>query len=123
MSAQAKLQIQCKRAYEDPASSDGFRLLVDGLWPRGVSKVKLKLDQWDKSLAPTTELRRWFNHEPIKWAAFYQKYHKELRQNLDEERIKELLKLARGDGLTLVYAAHDEDHNNAVALRMFLLDQ
>lgn len=123
MSAQEKLQIQCKRAYDDPASDDGFRLLVDRLWPRGVSKANLKLDQWDKTLAPSTELRRWFNHEPQKWAAFYQKYHKELRQQLSEERIKELRKLGQDPGLTLVYAAHDEEHNNALALQMFLLSE
>ena len=119
-SLQGSVQIQCKRAYDTPGADDGYRLLVDKLWPRGVSKAQLRLDEWDKSLAPSDALRRWFNHEPEKWAAFYQKYHKQLRQTLPGSRVDTLLEHARHTGLTLLYAAKDPRHNNAVALRMFL---
>ena len=114
--------IHCKRAYETAESSDGYRLLVDRIWPRGVSKDELKLDQWDKGLAPSEALRKWFDHDPKKWAAFYQKYHHELRKNMPQETRKSLRKKAREGGLTLVYGAKDEAHNNAVALKMYLQD-
>lgn len=114
------VKIHCKRAYEPPASNDGYRLLVDALWPRGVAKASLQIDEWDKELSPSSELRKWFGHEPRLWAAFYQKYHHELRDKLSAERAAELLDYARDRGLTLVYAAKDERHNNAVALKMYL---
>ncbi|WP_193162811.1 DUF488 domain-containing protein [Microbulbifer hainanensis] len=110
--------IHCKRAYEPPQRSDGYRVLVDRLWPRGASRESLQLDDWRKELAPSDELRQWFNHDPRLWAAFYQRYHKELRDKPDE--IQSLLKACNGHSLTLVYAARDPDHNNAVALKMFL---
>ena len=111
--------VQVKRAYEAPAQDDGTRILIDRLWPRGVKKETLALDQWDKELAPSTELRQWFNHEPERWAEFQQRYAEELRAHgpaLDALRM-----LARKGRITLVYGAHDEDHNNAVALRDMLL--
>lgn len=115
------LKIRCKRAYDTPTAQDGYRLLVDALWPRGVSKEDAALDEWDRALAPSTDLRRWFGHDPRKWAAFYQKYHRELRAGLDSDRIEQLIGLASDTaGLTLVYGARDPEHNNAVALKLFL---
>ena len=80
-----QINIHCKRAYEKPAPSDGYRLLIDRIWPRGVSKEDLKIDEWNKELAPSDELRKWFDHDPKKWAAFYQKYHHELQKNMHKE--------------------------------------
>ncbi|MCW8126251.1 DUF488 domain-containing protein [Microbulbifer halophilus] len=114
----APKSIHCKRAYEPPERNDGYRVLVDRLWPRGVSRESLQLDDWRKDLAPSDELRRWFNHDPRLWAAFYQRYHRELRER--EKEIGTLLKACNGRPLTLLYAARDPEHNNAVALKMFL---
>lgn len=114
-----KSSIQCKRAYDPPAKTDGQRILVDRLWPRGVSKEELALDDWNKDLAPSTELRQWFGHDPKLWAAFYQKYHAELKAQ-HQEAVDALVKRAKAGKLTLVYAAKDEQHNNAVALKMLL---
>lgn len=110
--------IFCKRAYDAPADDDGYRVLVDRIWPRGVSKDALQLDDWQKALAPSPELRRWFGHDPQRWAGFYQKFHKELEQNADA--VDTLLKACHGRPLTLVYAAKDKQHNNAVALKRYL---
>ncbi len=121
MSSQ-QYNIHCKRAYEKADPSDGYRLLVDRIWPRGVSKEDLKIDEWNKALAPSDDLRKWFDHYPKKWAAFYQKYHHELRENMPKETRKALQEKARNGGLTLVYGAKDEAHNNAVALKMHLQD-
>lgn len=110
--------IHCKRAYEPPSPGDGYRVLVDRLWPRGIRKESLPLDDWCKTLAPSDELRRWFNHQARLWAAFYQRYHKELRTRPDE--VQALLNASNGRPLTLIYAAKDPEHNNAVALKMFL---
>lgn len=115
-----QINIHCKRAYEKPAPNDGYRLLIDRIWPRGVSKEDLKIDEWNKELAPSDELRKWFDHDPKKWAAFYQKYHHELRENMPKEIQLALRKKAKTSGLTLVYGAKDEAHNNAVALKMYL---
>jgi len=118
------LNLRCKRAYDTPSAQDGYRLLVDTLWPRGVSKEDANLDEWDRTLAPSGELRRWFNHEPEKWAAFCRKYHRELRNTLPTDRIDQLTSLAKTTaGLTLVYGARDTRHNNAVALKMFIESQ
>lgn len=116
----SNIVVKCKRAYDPVDATDDYRLLVDGLWPRGVSKQKLKLDEWNKSLAPSDELRKWFDHEPRKWAAFYQKYHSELRASLSQEEIATLLARAKKPGLTLIYGAKDTRYNNAVALKMFI---
>lgn len=113
--------IHCKRAYEPPQAGDGYRVLVDRLWPRGTSRESLQLDDWCKELAPSDELRRWFNHETRLWAAFYQRYHKELRDK--NAQVQALLQACDGRPLTLVYAARDPEHNNAVALTMFLQQQ
>ena len=117
-----EINIHCKRAYEKPSSNDGYRLLIDRLWPRGLSKEDLKIDEWNKELAPSDDLRKWFDHDPKKWAAFYQKYHHELRENMPKETRKALQEKAQNGGLTLVYGAKDEAHNNALALKMYLQD-
>ncbi|OEY65534.1 DUF488 domain-containing protein [Marinobacter sp. X15-166B] len=114
-----KSSVQCKRAYEQPASTDGYRVLVDHIWPRGVSKDALALDDWYKEIAPSDALRKWFDHDPKLWAAFYQKYHAELKDQ-HPDQVDALLKQAKAGALTLVYAAKDEQHNNAVALKMLL---
>jgi uncharacterized protein YeaO (DUF488 family) len=111
--------VQIKRAYETPAQDDGTRILIDRLWPRGVKKEVLALDQWDKELAPSTELRQWFGHDPALWTEFQQRYAKELRAH--SPALDALRALAQKGRITLVYGAHDEIHNNAVALRDILL--
>lgn len=111
-------KIQCKRVYDDAIGSDGFRALVDKVWPRGIKKDDLAMDEWCKTLAPSTALRQWFGHDPKRWAAFYQKYHAELKNQA--EAIDALLEGCDGRTLTLLYAARDTDHNNAVALKMYL---
>lgn len=108
--------IALKRAYEPAATSDGRRVLVDRLWPRGRSKELLKLDAWDKDLAPSTELRKWFGHEPERWTEFKKKYRAELRGKKDE--LRALKKSARK--ITLIYGAKDEVHNEAVVLKDIL---
>ncbi len=111
--------IKLKRAYEKPSPADGTRILIDRLWPRGVSKEKASLDGWMKEIAPSTELRKWFAHDPKRWEEFRRRYGEELRGH--PERLEELRSLARKGTLTLVYAAHDEAHNDAVVLREVLL--
>ncbi|HUH91115.1 MAG TPA: DUF488 domain-containing protein [Lysobacter sp.] len=111
--------IRLKRAYEKPADADGVRILVDRLWPRGVSKEAAALDQWMKDIAPSSALRKWFGHDPALWPEFQQRYEVELRDH--SERLAELRAAARKGPITLVYSAHDELHNDAVVLRRFLL--
>ena len=113
--------IQLKRAYDKAESGDGIRLLVERLWPRGVKKEALKMERWAKDVAPSTELRQWFGHDPEKWAEFKQRYFAELRAN--PEAWESILEEARRETLTLVYSSHDEAHNNAVALREFLMER
>lgn len=115
----AARNIRLKRAYEQPAVGDGLRILVDRLWPRGVKKSDAAIDLWDRELAPSTDLRRWFAHQPGRWVEFRRRYSQELRQQA--ERVSQLRKLACEAPLTLVYAAHDEAHNDAVVLRDVLL--
>ena len=98
---------------------DGKRILVDRLWPRGVSKADAAIAQWMKEIAPSTELRKWFGHEPAKWDEFCRRYREELRCN--EELLGQLRSLARNGTVTLVYSAHDETHNDAIVLRDVLL--
>ena len=107
--------IKLKRVYQEPAESDGFRILVDRLWPRGLTKQKAKVDLWLKDIAPSTELRKWFAHDPKKWREFSSRYSKELEQK------KDLLDLIREKGrkgiVTLIYGAKDEEHNEAQILK------
>jgi len=108
------VDIRLKRAYEPASAADGYRVLVDRLWPRGVSKKQAKLDEWAKELAPSSQLREWFGHEPIRFSEFRRRYIDELRA--DVPRLTELRRRARMRTLTLVYAAHDSEHNDAVVL-------
>lgn len=112
------MNIQIKRAYEPKESSDGFRILVDRLWPRGIKKEDMHVDTWIKEAAPSNELRKWFNHEPEKWDAFRKKYADELSKS---EPFEELSKLVHQHKIvTLVYSAKDELHNQAVVLKEVL---
>ena len=113
--------IQLKRAYDAPAKSDGARFLVERLWPRGVKKDSLHLADWVKDAAPSTPLRKWFSHDPAKWAEFRRRYFQELKRH--REAWQPLLAAARRGRLTLVYSSHDTEHNNAVALKQFLVEQ
>jgi uncharacterized protein YeaO (DUF488 family) len=108
------VDIRLKRAYEPAAPSDGYRVLVDRLWPRGVSKQDAELDAWEKELAPSAELREWFGHDPSRFAEFRRRYTAELRER--RPRLAALRRRARAGTLTLVYAAHDSEHNDAVVL-------
>lgn len=109
--------IRTKRVYDPPDGDDGIRVLVDRVWPRGVAKADAELDHWFRDLAPSTELRKWFGHDPKLWAAFKQKYRKELEEEAKLEKLAELADLAEGATLTLLYGARDEKHNQAVVLR------
>lgn len=111
--------IRIKRAYEPPTHDDGARILIDRLWPRGIKKEALALDQWAKQLSPSTELRQWFGHDPARWQEFRQRYAAEVHHHID--LLEPLRALARKGPITLVYSAQDEAHNNAVAMREFLL--
>ncbi len=110
--------IRIKRAYEAASKADGERILVERLWPRGIKKEVLSLDAWQKDVAPSTELRRWFQHDSAKWQEFRKRYSRELEEN--PERWQRLLSHARRGRVTLVYSSHDQEHNNAVALKGFL---
>ena len=115
------IEIRIKRAYDAAARSDGPRILVDRIWPRGVAKEDAELEAWLKGLAPTTELRKWFGHDPEKWTEFQRRYLKELKQNDAAEDLEKLQSIIeKHKRLTLVFAAKDTEHNNAVALRDFL---
>ncbi|HET7171688.1 MAG TPA: DUF488 family protein [Gaiellales bacterium] len=108
------MDLVLKRAYEPAAESDGYRVLVDRLWPRGVSRDRARLDEWARELAPTTELRSWFGHDPSRFEEFRHRYMRELAGHA--ERLTELRRIARRGRLTLVYAAADPEHNDAVVL-------
>ncbi len=111
--------IRLKRAYQPSARGDGTRILVDRLWPRGIRKADAAIDHWAKTIAPSDTLRTWFGHDPGRWQEFRRRYAAELRGHPDE--LAELRALARQGPITLVFAAHDEAHNNAVVLRGVLL--
>ena len=111
--------INLKRIYEDFEESDGFRILIDRLWPRGLSKENAKIDLWLKEIAPSESLRKWFGHDPVKWEEFKEKYIAELKSR--QEQIEEVKALAKTHKvITLLYAAKDENHNNAVVLKEVL---
>ncbi|MDA9408098.1 hypothetical protein XH80_15525 [Bradyrhizobium sp. CCBAU 45384] len=112
-------RIRIKRAYEPATSEDGTRVLIDRLWPRGVKKTNAAIDEWLKAIAPSTQLRKWFGHAPERWPEFRRRYRSEIQQHPAEfERLREL---AQDGPITLVYAAHDDAHNDAVVLRDLLL--
>jgi len=112
------MKLQLKRVYEKPASGDGLRVLVDRLWPRGLTKEKAAVDLWLKEIAPTAGLRKWFGHDVGKWVEFERRYRAELHQHPEE--IDLLRKRAGGGRVTLLYGAKDEQHNQAVVLKQFL---
>jgi len=112
--------IRIKRAYEPPARGDGYRVLVDRLWPRGVRKEDLSLDAWAKDVAPSHAPRRWFAHDPRRWREFALRYRRELQAPAARAALGDLASPAARGTVTLVYAAHDEDHNDAVVLRRLL---
>ena len=111
--------VKLKRAYEPPAAADGTRILIDRLWPRGISKEKAALDQWMKEIAPSTKLRKWFGHDPARWDEFRRRYATEVHDNA--ALLDRLRSFARAGPITLVYSAHDELHNDAVVLRDLVL--
>jgi len=109
------MSLKIKRVYEPPEKKDGFRILVDRLWPRGMTKEKAAIDLWLKEIAPSTELRKWFGHEPGKWAEFKKRYRHELQEN--KEAVQILKDQMKKGPVTLVYAAKDETHNEALVLK------
>jgi uncharacterized protein YeaO (DUF488 family) len=112
------VDVRLKRAYEAPAASDGYRVLIDRIWPRGVTRKRARLDEWARELAPTRELRQWFGHEPARFDEFRRRYTDELKQQ--DAKVQELRERARRRTLTLVYAARDTEHNDAVVLAEIL---
>jgi uncharacterized protein YeaO (DUF488 family) len=113
--------LRLKRAYEPAEPKDGVRILIDRLWPRGVSKTKAALDDWMKEIAPSTTLRQWFSHDPARWMEFQRRYKAELREHRQE--LDHIRALAKTKTVTLVYSAHDEEHNDAVVLKAVLLGE
>ena len=110
--------IRLKRVYEKPERADGIRILVDRLWPRGLTKQKAALDHWLKEIAPSTELRKWFSHDPKKWTSFRSRYLTELKKHPDELGL--VKSKARNGTVTLLYGARDQEHNEAVVLKQLL---
>jgi uncharacterized protein YeaO (DUF488 family) len=115
---EGNVNIKIKRVYEQPDNKDGERILVDRLWPRGLTKEKASVDLWLKEIAPSTELRKWFAHDPDKWKSFRGRYETEIRHN--DALVKVLKDKARGGTVTLVYGARDQKHNEALVLKQFL---
>lgn len=112
------VEVRVKRVYDPPSEDDGFRVLVDRLWPRGLSKGSIKMDLWLRDVAPSDRLRKWFGHDPAKWGEFVERYRGELAAN---PAFKKLLEIAREKGrVTLLYSARDAEHNQAVALKRIL---
>jgi uncharacterized protein YeaO (DUF488 family) len=116
----AVANIKLKRAYDQPAASDGRRILIDRLWPRGVRKEDAAIDEWMKELAPSTALRKWFGHDPARWQEFRRRYLEELHQHPEE--LDRLRALGRQGPVTLIFAARDEIHNDAAVLRDVLMN-
>jgi uncharacterized protein YeaO (DUF488 family) len=112
------VDVRIKRAYEPPADRDGWRVLVDRIWPRGVSREEARLDDWARELAPSDALRTWFGHDPSRFAEFQSRYLTELKEH--ESKVSELRRIGRDGTLTLVYGARDREHNDAVVLARLL---
>jgi uncharacterized protein YeaO (DUF488 family) len=112
-------RLRLKRVYEPPSPEDGVRILVDRLWPRGLTKADAAVDRWLKEIAPSTELRQWFGHDPVRWPEFRRRYAAELHQHAGV--LSEMCQLAKQQNVTLVFGAHDEEHNDAVVLKEALL--
>jgi uncharacterized protein YeaO (DUF488 family) len=109
--------VQVKRAYEPASRSDGYRVLVERLWPRGIRKEALALHAWAKDVAPSTALRKWFAHDPDRWQEFQRRYHAELKRAPAAAALRDLKARAAASRVTLIFSAHDPEHNNAVALQ------
>ena len=109
--------IRIKRVYREPSSRDGVRILVDRVWPRGISKERARVVEWRKDLAPTTSLRKWFGHEPARWIEFRRRYRTELTQSGMVDELRKLARRSSKRTMTLVYGAADEAHNQAVVLK------
>jgi len=109
--------VKLKRAYEPASRGDGYRVLVERLWPRGIRKEALPLDEWRKEVAPSGELRKWFSHDPQRWSEFKLRYLKELKAPAAAEQLRALAAVAADRTLTLVFSSHDAEHNNAVVLK------
>jgi uncharacterized protein YeaO (DUF488 family) len=118
MAPKSRRTIKLKRAYDQPGKNDGLRILVDRIWPRGVATVSARIDLWLKELAPSTELRKWFGHDPVRWVEFRERYFRELEKNA--RVVAELEQQIGSKPVTLVFGARDEQQNNAVALKEFL---
>lgn len=120
---EGSMLLKMKRIYEEPSAEDGRRVLVDRVWPRGVSKEKAQLDEWMKAIAPSTDLRKWFGHRPERFAEFTERYERELGQSMERQEAANRLRDWEEEGtVTLVYAAKDEVHNHVVVLRDFIND-
>jgi uncharacterized protein YeaO (DUF488 family) len=109
--------VKIRRAYEPPSHGEGYRVLVERLWPRGMRKESLPLDAWEKDIAPSTELRKWFKHDPRRWAEFRRRYHDELEQPGQNELLHELAARAAEGTVTLIFSSHDAEHSGAAVLR------
>lgn len=109
------MAVRLKRVYDDPSDSDGTRILIDRLWPRGLSKKDAQVDHWLKDVAPSAELRKWFGHDPQKWTEFRKRYRAELSDNPALDELKSVVE-EEGD-ITLLYAAKDQEHNHAIVLK------
>ena len=116
------MSVKLKRIYEEASKNDGARILVDRVWPRGISKEKANLDEWLKEIGPSTELRKWFNHDPEKYSEFKKKYKKELKEGKQKEEVDKLKEIVKSESgpVTLLYAAKDEKHNQAQVLKELL---
>jgi uncharacterized protein YeaO (DUF488 family) len=112
--------MRLKRVYESPGSRDGMRILVDRVWPRGLSKEKARIDLWLKDVAPSTALRKWFGHDPARWAEFQKRYRAELKKPAQREALRDLANKAAKKSVTLLYGAADTEHNQAVVLKAAL---
>ena len=110
------MPVKISRAYDEPGARDGVRILVDGLWPRGVKKTDLKISAWEKSIAPSKALRTWYGHDPAKWPEFRKRYRKELAEPPRREALDRLVNMARQGTLTLVFGARDAEHSNAAVI-------
>ena len=110
--------VRVKRVYDQPAKADGYRMLVDRLWPQGLKKSEARIDEWLREIAPSTALRKWFKHDPDKWKEFKKKYSAELDDH--REQVEKLVREARKRTITLLFSARDTEHNNAVALKEYI---
>jgi len=117
------MPIATKRAYDSPSRKDGYRVLVDGLWPRGVTKERLELAEWMREIAPSAQLRKWYGHRPERWEEFRKRYRKELAEPGRRTLVEQLIERARRENITLVFAAHDSERSNATVVAELVREQ